>query len=66
MASSERGLEEATTRAVQGAGRSVLTDREASTPNKLSPPVSNATSTSSSSKRYKPGVYNLHSVLYKY
>ena len=58
MASGERGKEEAMTRAVQGAVRSVLTDKEASTPNKFSPPASNATSTSSSSKRYKPVVYN--------
>ena len=52
------------TRAVQGAVRSVLTDKEASTPNKFSPPASNATSTSSSSKRYKPGVYITYIVFY--
>ena len=49
MASGERGWEEAINRAVQGAARSVLTDREASTSNQFSPPSSNATSTSTSS-----------------
>ena len=50
------------TRAVQEAVRSVLTDKETSTPNQFWPPASNATSTGSSSKRYQPGVYDLHSV----
>ena len=53
MASGERGWEEAINRAVQGAVRSVLTDREASTSNlasnQFSPPSSNATSTGTSS-----------------
>ena len=52
MASGKRGWEEAINRAVQGAVRSVLTDREASTSNlasnQFSPPSSNATSTSTS------------------
>jgi hypothetical protein len=48
MASDERGWEEAISRAVQGAVRSILTDREASTSNQFSPPASNGTSTSSS------------------
>jgi hypothetical protein len=65
MASGKRCWEEAITRAVQGAVRSVLTDKEVSTSNQFSPPASNATCTGSSSKRYEPGVYDLHSVLYK-